>query len=78
MDFEITRLSSRGQLVIPDRTRKLMGLDTGVKFAVFNDSKNILLRPIAPPDVKAFEKLCAKADKVTQKAKATKMKGGSE
>jgi AbrB family looped-hinge helix DNA binding protein len=74
MHFEITRLSSRGQLVIPDKTRKLMGLDTGMKFAVFNDGKNILLRPIAPPDMKAFEKLCSEADKVTREAKA--MKGG--
>ena len=76
MHFDITRLSSRGQLVIPDKTRRLMGLDTGAKFAVFSDGKNILLRPIAPPDVKAFEKLCSEGDKATRKAKA--MKGGSK
>ena len=72
MHFEITRLSSRGQLVIPDKTRKVMGLDTGTKFAIFTDGKNILLRPIPPPDVKAFQELCAEADRTTQKAKAKK------
>ena len=76
MEFEITRLSSRGQLVIPDKTRKLMGLDTGTKFAVFTDGKNILLRPITPPDEKAFERLSTEADRAARKAKA--MKGGSK
>ena len=61
MHFELTRLSSRGQIVIPEVTRKVIGLRTGTKFAIFTDGKNILLQPLAAPDVAGFKKIIAEA-----------------
>ena len=42
MHFELTRMSSRGQIVIPEATRKVLGVRIGTKFAIFTDGKNIL------------------------------------
>ena len=70
MDYELTRLSSRGQVVIPEKTRKLIGLRTGTKFAIYTDGKNILLQPLTPPDVSAFRKMAEEATKVAEQAKA--------
>ena len=39
MQFEITRLSSKGQFVIPGKVRKLLGLRTGTKLAMFHDGE---------------------------------------
>ncbi len=69
MDYELTRLSSRGQVVIPEKTRKLIGLRTGTKFAIYTDGKNILLQPLTPPDVAAFRKMTDAARRTTGKAK---------
>ena len=44
MQFEIARLSSKGQFVIPGKVRKLLGLRTGTKLSLFTDGENILDR----------------------------------
>ena len=77
MHFELTRLSSRGQIVIPEVTRKVIGLRTGTKFAIFTDGKNILLQPLAAPDVKGFKKIIAEAEKTKARAH-TKAKEGAK
>ena len=75
MHFELTRLSSRGQIVIPDVTRKVLGLRTGMKFAIFTDGKNILLQPLAAQDVKGFKKSIAQAEKTKARAQAKAKEG---
>ena len=37
MHFDIARLSSKGQFVIPEKVRKSLGLRTGTKLALFTD-----------------------------------------
>jgi len=69
MHFELTRLSSRGQIVIPEATRKRLGLRTGTKFALFTEGKNLLLQPLAAPDVASFKQLLAGAEKTAKKAR---------
>ena len=54
MQFDIARLSSKGQFVIPEKVRKLLGLRAGTKLALFTDGENILLRPIPAADLSAF------------------------
>ena len=70
MNYDLTRLSSKGQLVIPSRLRKLLGLRTGTRLAMFTDGEHILLKPIPTPGVSAFAKMAANAREVAAKAKA--------
>ena len=72
MQFEITRLSSKGQFVIPGKVRKLLGLRAGTKLALFTDGENILLRPISAPDLSGFRKLASEAKKTALNAKEKK------
>ena len=72
MQFEIARFSSKGQLVIPGKVRKLLGLRTGTKLAMFNDGENILLKPIPAPDLSAFRKLVREAKKTALNAQKKK------
>ena len=69
MQFDIARLSSKGQFVIPEKVRKSLGLRTGTKLALFTDGENILLRPIPAPDLSAFRKLAKEAKKTALNAK---------
>ena len=69
MQFEITRLSSKGQLVIPGKVRKVMGLRTGTKLAMFHDGESIFLKPIPAPDLSGFRKLASAAKKTALNAK---------
>lgn len=69
MHFELTRMSSRGQIVIPEATRQVLGVDTGTKFAIFTDGRNILLQPIAPPDVTGFKMMIAAAQKTKRRVR---------
>jgi len=72
MHFDIARLSSKGQFVIPEKVRKSLGLRTGTKLALFTDGGNILLRPIPALDLSAFRKLAREAKKTALKATAKK------
>ena len=69
MHFEITRLSSKGQLVIPGKVRKVLGLRTGTKLAMFHDGESIYLKPIPAPDLSGFRKLASEAKKTALNAK---------
>ena len=69
MQFEITRLSSKGQFVIPGKVRKLLGLRTGTKLAMFHDGEGIILKPIPAPDISGFRKLASEAKKTALNAK---------
>ena len=71
MHFDIARLSSKGQFVIPEKVRKSLGLRTGTKLALFTDGENILLRPIPAPDLSGFRKLASEAKKTALNAKKT-------
>ena len=70
MHYQIARLSSKGQFVIPENVRKMLGLRTGSKLALFTDGEHILLKPIPTPDVSAFRKMADEARKIADKAKS--------
>ena len=69
MHFEITRLSSKGQFVIPGKVRKLLGLVSGSRFEILTDGKRILLRLLRPSEVKGFQRLIRADEAATKKAK---------
>ena len=70
MHYQIARLSSKGQFVIPESVRKMLRLRSGSKLALFTDGGHILLKPIPTPDASAFRKMAEEARKVADKAKS--------
>ena len=69
---EVTSLSSKGQVVIPDRIRKEMGLTTGSKLMVITDGTNLLLKPVEEPKMEVFKKLIEESRKFAKKEKFEK------
>ena len=57
---EITRMSSKGQIVIPQKLRNRMKLREGEKFVVLGSKETILLRKLEMPSFKNFDKLLKK------------------
>lgn len=49
MDVEITRLSSKGQVVLPLRTRKRLNAKEGTLFAVVGTSDSVMLKKVSTP-----------------------------
>jgi len=56
-----TKLSSRGQVVIPEEIRDQMHLHPGDQFVVFSENDVVVLKVITRPDSGGFDKLIAKA-----------------
>ncbi|MEW6203630.1 MAG: AbrB/MazE/SpoVT family DNA-binding domain-containing protein [bacterium] len=55
---EITKMSSRGQIVVPSQIREKLHLTVGDTFAVYNTEDAIVLKKIQVPSAEeAFEKL---------------------
>ena len=46
MDVEITKMTSKGQVVIPQDIRRDKGLKEGEKFLVYDMGDNIILKKI--------------------------------
>lgn len=61
--IEITSMSSRGQIVIPQDVRTNLNLKEGEKFIVIGQDDTILLKKIEMPSFKNFDKLIAKTQK---------------
>jgi AbrB family looped-hinge helix DNA binding protein len=58
-----TRMSSRGQVVIPEDVRKRLKLRPGSQFLVLGEDDVVILKAIAPPSMQEFGVLIAKARK---------------
>ena len=57
-EVELTRLSSKGQVLIPQHVRDVMGLKEGETFAVMGAEDTIVLKKVVMPSKKeVFEKL---------------------
>jgi AbrB family looped-hinge helix DNA binding protein len=74
MHVDIASLSSRGQFVIPRRFRDLLRLSTGSKMVIVCDGEHLLLKPIKPPQVKAFRQLITHANEMTKQAESISKK----
>lgn len=67
-DVSTTKLSSRGQVVIPEEIRRRLGLEPGVQFVVVGDGDTVILKRIRPPSLTDFDALVARARKAAAKA----------
>ncbi len=63
-----TRMSSKGQVVIPEEVRTRLGFDSGSQFIVMGENDVIILKSIAPPTMKAFDGIIRRARMQAQAA----------
>ncbi len=58
-----TKMSSRGQVVIPEEIRRRLELDTGTQFLVLGEEDVVILKMVRPPSMGDFDGLIRKAKK---------------
>jgi AbrB family looped-hinge helix DNA binding protein len=56
-----TKMSSRGQVVIPEDIRKRLKLKAGSRFVVMGEDDVVILKAIESPSMEEFDKLIAEA-----------------
>lgn len=61
--FATTKMSSKGQVVIPEEIRKRLGLKEGSQFIVVGDRDTLILKTIAAPSMDEFDELIREARK---------------
>ena len=66
-NFEVTSLSSRGQVVIPQEVRDRLHLHAGEKFVVIGEADTIVLKKLEVPSFKGFDKLLKKTREFAKK-----------
>ncbi len=66
-----TRMSSKGQVVIPESIRKQLNLQEGAQFVVVGNADVVILKVVLPPDMGEFDALIQQARKQAKKAGLT-------
>ena len=67
-NISTTKMSSKGQVVIPEAIRKKLGLQSGAQFVVMGDKDIVILKSISPPSLDEFDGLIAEARRQARKA----------
>jgi AbrB family looped-hinge helix DNA binding protein len=67
-ELATTKMSSKGQVVIPEDIRKRLGLKAGSQFVVAAGKDAVILKTIAPPSVEEFDALIREARRQARKA----------
>ncbi|VEN74762.1 conserved hypothetical protein [Candidatus Desulfarcum epimagneticum] len=60
-DVSTTKMSSKGQVVIPENIRKKLNLKVGSQFVVIGEKDVVILKNISPPSLNEFDDLIAEA-----------------
>ncbi len=63
-----TKMSSKGQIVIPEEIRDRLGLKAGSQFVVVGDKDTVILKALSPPSMKEFDELIAEARRQARQA----------
>ena len=63
-----TKMSSKGQVVIPEAIRKRLGLEPGDQFVVVASKDAVILKAIATPKMAEFDELLADARRQARRA----------
>ena len=63
-----TKMSSKGQVVIPESVRQHLGLKAGSQFVVVAGDDAIVLKPIAELELSQFDRLLTEARKHARRA----------
>ena len=67
-----TKLSSKGQVVIPEEIRKQLHLKSGDRFMVLGRGDTVILKAIEQPSLDIFEALLQEANVSAKKAGLTR------
>lgn len=65
---ETTRMSSKGQVVIPENVRRQLGLAPGQQFVVIGDGDVIVLKSIEVPSMRDFDGMIRDARRAAKEA----------
>ena len=63
-----TRMSSKGQVVIPEEIRDRLGFRSGTQFVVVGDRDVVILKAISAPSMKEFDNLIVQARQQARKS----------
>ena len=63
-----TKLSARGQVVIPEEIRNRLGLETGAQFVVVGEGDVVILKALKPPKMTDFRALLDQAQTSAEEA----------
>ena len=66
-EIATTRMSSKGQVVIPEDIRKQLKLKAGSQFVVVGDKDTVILKTVKQPPLDEFEYLLKYARKQARK-----------
>ena len=69
-----TKMSSKGQVVIPESIRKSLKLKAGTQFVVVAEGDVVILKTITPPSLDAFDEVISRARKQAKEAGLTPAK----
>lgn len=72
MTVATTRLSSKGQIVIPEPVRHELGLKPGAQFVVTGERDVVILKVVSAPAVSDFSKLVARVRRQARRARVKK------
>ena len=63
-----TKMSSKGQVVIPENIRDQMHLESGMQFVVIGENDVVILKSIETPSIDEFDSLISRARKQAKTA----------
>lgn len=63
-----TKMSSKGQVVIPEEIRKRLRLKAGSRFVVLGEKDTVVFKAISPPSMDEFDDLLDEARRQARKA----------
>ena len=66
-----TKLSTRGQVVIPEEIRNRLGLQPGAQFVVIGEGDVVVLKTLKPPKLEELKPLLDKVQKAAEAAGVT-------
>ena len=67
MEFEVTKLGERGQVVIPQEFREHMGLKSGDKFIVIERGDTLMFKRLRAPSIEEFDAMIKKGHERAKK-----------
>lgn len=67
-ELATTKMSSKGQVVIPEVVRKSLGLQAGSQFVVLGEDDVVIMKTINKPPMRDFDALIKKTRKQARSA----------
>jgi AbrB family looped-hinge helix DNA binding protein len=71
-NIDFTRLSSKGQIVVPRRIRERLHLKDGEIFLIFGTNDTLVLKRVQEPSSAEFKKLLIRSRKLAKEKGLTK------